>query len=195
MPCLSPSCHCNFALARAPSHPSFCSASCAARERSQRDRRLQLHGRRLPGGPRGLRWRPWHCAGPGAARRNEASGLFSAPALERVPLRSTAPRRWPPSPLPSLPGSDPFSTPLLPFSFFASRCSLSPRGQAAVCARLGEKLALLSALEYFDTVKGGLKRLEYYQERRLKGLRLLDETGKSTFDEDIEGMFKRMPGM
>ena len=73
--------------------------------------------------------------------------------------------------------------------------SLSPRGQAAVRARLGEKLALLSTLEYFDKVKGGLKRLEYYQERRLKSLRLLDETGKSTFDEDIEGMFKRMPGM
>lgn len=52
-----------------------------------------------------------------------------------------------------------------------------------VQVRLGEKEALESTLEFFESRKKRLGDLEYYQERRLKSLGLLDEQGRSTYDD------------
>ena len=49
--------------------------------------------------------------------------------------------------------------------------------------RLGEKEALDSALSFFESRRERLGNLEYYQERRLKRLGLLDDTGSSTYDD------------
>lgn len=51
---------------------------------------------------------------------------------------------------------------------------------AAVAVRLGEKEALESVLKLFETRLEGLEGLEYYAERRLKRLGLLDKEGKPT---------------
>lgn len=53
---------------------------------------------------------------------------------------------------------------------------------ADVQVRLGEKEALDSLLGYFEGRATDLRALEYYQERRLKRLGLLDEEGKTTYD-------------
>lgn len=50
-------------------------------------------------------------------------------------------------------------------------------------ARLGEKETLDVTLRYFEDRKSKLDRLEYYQERRLKGLGLLDDDGNNTWDD------------
>ena len=47
---------------------------------------------------------------------------------------------------------------------------------------LGEKKALRNTLRYFETIRASVDRLEYYQERRLRQLNLLDEDGSSTYD-------------
>lgn len=43
---------------------------------------------------------------------------------------------------------------------------------------IGEQEALGATLQFFDERFGKLEGLEYYQERRLKGLGLLDEDGR-----------------
>lgn len=50
---------------------------------------------------------------------------------------------------------------------------------ARVQIRIGEKEALDTTLQFFEERFGRLSRLEFYQERRLKGLGLLDEDGRS----------------
>jgi len=47
---------------------------------------------------------------------------------------------------------------------------------------LCEKKALRNTLRYFETIRASVDRLEYYQERRLRQLNLLDEDGSSTYD-------------
>ena len=47
---------------------------------------------------------------------------------------------------------------------------------------MGEKQALEEALGYFVAVEGRLDSMEYYQERRLRSLNLLDKDGNSTYD-------------
>lgn len=44
--------------------------------------------------------------------------------------------------------------------------------------RIGEREALETTLQFFEERVERLDRLEYYQERRLKGLGLLDEEGR-----------------
>lgn len=44
--------------------------------------------------------------------------------------------------------------------------------------RLGEKRALQATLEAYQTMLAAAPRLEYYHERRLRSLKLLDEGGK-----------------
>lgn len=62
----------------------------------------------------------------------------------------------------------------------------APRGsptRAAIQVRLGEKEGLDTALRWFEDRAKRLEELEYYQERRLKNLGLLDkETGQTTWD-------------
>lgn len=53
-------------------------------------------------------------------------------------------------------------------------------------ARLGEKETLDVTLRFFEDRQSKLNELEYYQERRLKGLGLMDDDGDSTWD----GFFK-----
>lgn len=48
--------------------------------------------------------------------------------------------------------------------------------------RLGEKEALDSTLRWFEERFARISTLEFYQERRLKGLGLLDESGRTTYD-------------
>ena len=48
--------------------------------------------------------------------------------------------------------------------------------------RLGEKEGLDSTLRFLEDRLGQLPRLEYYQERRLKSLGLLDDKGDTTYD-------------
>ena len=48
--------------------------------------------------------------------------------------------------------------------------------------RQAEKRALMSVKGWFDNQKQGMWKMEYYQERRLKRLGLVDERGRSTFD-------------
>ena len=52
----------------------------------------------------------------------------------------------------------------------------------AVRLLIGEKKALRNTLRYFETIRASVDRLEYYQERRLRQLNLLDEDGSSTYD-------------
>ena len=49
--------------------------------------------------------------------------------------------------------------------------------------RLGEKETLDVTMRYFEDRMSKLKQLEYYQERRLKGLGLLDDDGNNTWDD------------
>ncbi len=48
--------------------------------------------------------------------------------------------------------------------------------------RLGEKEALDGLLGWLEARQGGLRGLEYYQERRLKRLGLMDDEGRTTYD-------------
>jgi len=48
--------------------------------------------------------------------------------------------------------------------------------------RLGEKEALDSFLGWLEARQGEFKSLQYYQERRLKRLGLMDEEGRTTYD-------------
>ncbi|KAL3159238.1 hypothetical protein ABBQ32_011210 [Trebouxia sp. C0010 RCD-2024] len=57
------------------------------------------------------------------------------------------------------------------------------REDLAIRVRLGEKETLDVTLRYFEDRKSKLDRLEYYQERRLKGLGLLDDDGNNTWDD------------
>jgi [ribulose-bisphosphate carboxylase]-lysine N-methyltransferase len=56
------------------------------------------------------------------------------------------------------------------------------RQEAAVRVRLGEKEALDATLSFFEGRLEQLPDLEYYQERRLKRLGLMDEQGNTTYD-------------
>eukprot|EP00775_Hariotina_reticulata_P010446 gene10446-10604_t len=56
------------------------------------------------------------------------------------------------------------------------------REEMAVQIRLGEKEALDSLLGFFESRVADLSVLEYYQERRLKRLGLMDEDGSTTYD-------------
>lgn len=56
------------------------------------------------------------------------------------------------------------------------------RQELAVVVRLGEREALEDCARFFEARLAGLDKLEYYQERRLKRLGLMDEKGRSTFD-------------
>lgn len=57
---------------------------------------------------------------------------------------------------------------------------LSSRSHMAVVVRLGEKRVLEELQLWFETQMESLDRLEYYAERRLRGLGLLDEKGALT---------------
>ena len=61
--------------------------------------------------------------------------------------------------------------------------ALSRRAAAALRVRCGERAALASAARWFAGREAALDSLEYYQERRLRGLGLLDEEGRSTYDD------------
>ncbi len=63
---------------------------------------------------------------------------------------------------------------------------LTPRGRAATVVRLGERRALAAARSFFEARAAGAEGLEFYQERRLKGLGLLDEGGRTTYDSFFE---------
>jgi len=65
----------------------------------------------------------------------------------------------------------------------AGNSSLSRRAAAALRVRCGERAALASAARWFAGREASLDSLEYYQERRLRGLGLLDEEGRSTYDD------------
>ncbi|GAQ87091.1 hypothetical protein KFL_003310030 [Klebsormidium nitens] len=54
------------------------------------------------------------------------------------------------------------------------------RKRMAVSARLAEKRVLIEGLDFFETRLKDLDRLEYYAERRLKSLGLLDDSGDVT---------------
>ena len=54
--------------------------------------------------------------------------------------------------------------------------------EAALLIRLGEKEALDMTLRWFEEKDALLPTLEYYQERRLKRLGLMDDKGKTTYE-------------
>lgn len=54
------------------------------------------------------------------------------------------------------------------------------KAAAAIAVRLGEKEALESTLRLFESRLGKMKEIEFYAERRLKRLGLLDKEGKPT---------------
>jgi len=56
-----------------------------------------------------------------------------------------------------------------------------PRAEAAASVATGELAALQGALDYFEGQRRRLPQLEYYQERRLRSLNLLDDDGESTY--------------
>ena len=56
------------------------------------------------------------------------------------------------------------------------------RMRLALRVRLGEKRGLLAALEAFQAAEAAAPGLEFYQERRLRSLKLMDEGGQSTYD-------------
>lgn len=49
-----------------------------------------------------------------------------------------------------------------------------------------EKQVLEGVMEWFRQRGKSLDGLEYYQERRLKGLGLLDDDGQSTFEDMVQ---------
>lgn len=57
-----------------------------------------------------------------------------------------------------------------------------PRRRLAARVRMGEKQAVTEVLGFFSAVEGKLDKMEYYQERRLRSLNLLDKDGASTYD-------------
>lgn len=57
--------------------------------------------------------------------------------------------------------------------------------------RIGEMEALDSTLQFFEERFGRLQKIEYYQERRLKGLGLLDEDGRSVSQHPPLGDYGR----
>eukprot|EP00897_Mesotaenium_endlicherianum_P010636 jgi/Mesen1/9600/ME000657S08867 len=57
---------------------------------------------------------------------------------------------------------------------------LSRAHETAVIVRLGEKRVLTETLDWFEARLQGLDNLEYYAERRLRDLGLLDDTGNMT---------------
>ena len=59
------------------------------------------------------------------------------------------------------------------------------REKMAAALRLGEKEVLDSTLRFFEERMGQLKEFEYYGERRLKRLGLLDKDGKPTTWDDF----------
>ena len=67
---------------------------------------------------------------------------------------------------------------------------LTPAGdreKMAAALRLGEKEVLEGTLRFFEERMGQLKDFEYYGERRLKRLGLLDRDGKPTSWDDFMG--------
>lgn len=61
-------------------------------------------------------------------------------------------------------------------------CVLTSSWISVPQVRLGEKEALDSLQGFFEGRAADLDSLEYYQERRLKRLGLMDEEGKTTYD-------------
>ncbi|GLC45357.1 hypothetical protein PLESTB_000313900 [Pleodorina starrii] len=68
----------------------------------------------------------------------------------------------------------------------ALRAGSAPKGsraEAALLVRLGEKEALDAVARFFEDRRATqLKRLVYYQERRLRRLGLVDDEGRTTYD-------------
>ena len=62
-----------------------------------------------------------------------------------------------------------------------------PREKMSAALRLGEKEVLEGTLRFFEERMGQLKDFEYYGERRLKRLGLLDRDGKPTSWDDFMG--------
>lgn len=58
---------------------------------------------------------------------------------------------------------------------------LHARMALAVRVRLGEKRALQAAADAYMAIQTTVSRLDFYQERRLRSLKLLDDDGKSTY--------------
>jgi len=56
------------------------------------------------------------------------------------------------------------------------------REEMAVKLRLGEKEALDGVMGFFEGRQAELNDLEYYQERRLRRLKLIDDQGRTTYD-------------
>jgi len=73
--------------------------------------------------------------------------------------------------------SDPLSLDMMSYIGSTPKCTAPPQ------VRLGEKEALDSTLRFFEDRASRLSDLEYYQERRLKGLGLMDDNGGSTYDD------------
>lgn len=55
--------------------------------------------------------------------------------------------------------------------------------EIAIRLRMGEKQALQTGIQFFNGVLDELDEIEYYQERRLKRLGLLNDDGGSTFED------------
>lgn len=70
----------------------------------------------------------------------------------------------------------------------AAETATDPRSKLAARVRMGEKQALTEVLGYFAGVETKLAQMEYYQERRLRSLNLLDKDGNSTYDPFNETM-------
>ena len=64
----------------------------------------------------------------------------------------------------------------------AEDAAAPPRARLAARVAMGEKQALAEAMGYFANVERRLDQMEYYQERRLRSLNLLDRDGNSTYD-------------
>lgn len=64
---------------------------------------------------------------------------------------------------------------------------MGSRAYVATLVRQAEKRALESVSGWFKSQKQGMWKLEYYQERRLKRLGLVDELGRSTYEEKALG--------
>lgn len=54
--------------------------------------------------------------------------------------------------------------------------------QIARRIRASERIILEESREYFENRNRSLEKLEYYAERRLKGLGLMDDDGETTWD-------------
>ena len=64
----------------------------------------------------------------------------------------------------------------------AEDAAQTPRARLAARVVMGEKQALAEAMGYFAGIERRLDQMEYYQERRLRSLNLLDRDGNSTYD-------------